>query len=142
MSTLTSITYTETSTVPLATDYRFHKPTGTLTHKYEDWFAGGDIIEVVFTAGYEATPTPIVSIIYSLLEERYNKKVNGVDLNFGSDIQRISIPGAISVDFDYTLQANERKVAYGMILGNYVNVLDQYRSERPLVGATRLEYVD
>ncbi len=47
----------------------------------------------------------------------------------------------MSIDFDYTLQANERKTGFGMILGNYVNILDQYRSERPLIGAIKENYV-
>jgi len=76
-----------------------------------------------------------------LVKERYNKHTSGIDLDFGSDIQSISIPGTISVAYDYSLQNNERKTAFGAILGNYVNTLDYFRSERPLIGSVRLEYV-
>jgi hypothetical protein len=77
----------------------------------------------------------------SIIEERYNKKKSGISLNFGSDVQRVSIAGTISVDFDYSLQSNERVSAYGTILGNYINVLDQYRSERVLTGSGMITYV-
>ena len=74
--------------------------------------------------------------------ERYNKKSSGVDLNFGSDVQRVSIPGAISIDFDYSLSNNERKSAYGVILGSNSNILDDWRSERSVIGSGKLEYVE
>jgi len=82
------------------------------------------------------------SVVYSLVEERYNKKLNGVNLNFGSDIQSVSIAGTISVQFDYSLESNTRKIGMGTILGNYVNVLDKYRSERVISGSGRLAYVE
>lgn len=98
-------------------------------------------LEVTYNAGLAATPSPIKSAIYTLISERYNKKKSGIDVGFGSDVQRLSVPGVMSIDFDYSLQANERKSTYGMILGNWVNVLDSYRSERALMGSVRLAYV-
>lgn len=104
------------------------------------FFGYGNEVVVTYSAGYAAIPGPIKSVLLSLLEERYNKKINGVSLNFGSDVQRISIPGTISIDFDYSLQANERATAFGVILGNYVNVLDAYRSERSVIGSGKISY--
>jgi len=124
------------------TDYRLHKPTGWLNKKqYEYFFTEGEIIEVVYTAGYATIPKTIENAVYSLVSERYNKKINGIDLNFGSDVQSISIPGTISIAYDYSLQDNERKTAFGAILGKYVNTLDYFRSERAIVGDVRLAYL-
>lgn len=105
------------------------------------FFIYGDIVQVTYKAGFAALPSPVASVIMSLVEERYNKKQSGVPLNFGSDVQSISIPGTISVAFDYSLQANDRKTKFGTILGNYLNVLDFYRSERVIVGQGKLSYV-
>jgi hypothetical protein len=71
--------------------------------------------------------------MYELIEERYNKKVAGVALNFGSDVQRLSVPGVMSIDFDYTLQNNERDSKFGMFIKGYANVLDSFRSERSIL---------
>jgi len=100
-----------------------------------------DTLEVTYNAGVDATPSPIKAAIYSLISERYNKKVAGIDVGFGTDVQRLSIPGVMSIDFDYTLQSNERKSTFGMILGNWANALDSYRSERAILGEVRLAYV-
>lgn len=105
------------------------------------FFFDCDSIEVEYEAGYATIPAPIRSVVYSLVSETYSKKKVGIDVNFGNDVQRLSIPGVISIDFDYTLQSNERKNKYGMILGNYLNVLDSYRSERS-IGLGSLEYVE
>lgn len=91
-------------------------------------------VEVSYDAGYVDIPMPIKDVVYSLVEERYNKKTTGVGINFGNNVQRMSIPGTISIDFDYTLNSNERKSGFGMILGDFLNVLDFYRSERALIG--------
>jgi len=123
------------------TDYRLHKPTGKIVPLGSGSIIGR-IAEVEYTAGYATCPTPILSVLDSLVGERYNKKINGIDLNFGSDVQRISIPGAISIDFDYTLNNNERSSAYGSILGNNANILDDWRAERSVLGSGRLEYVE
>lgn len=98
-------------------------------------------VEIDYTAGFATTPYEIQEVITTLIEERYLKKKTGIQVNFGSDVQRISIPGTMSLDFDYSLQANERKTRFGMLLGNYVNVLDYFRSERSLVGEIKENYV-
>lgn len=124
-----------------ADSYRLHKPTGRITRTDGTFFYADETI-VTFTSGLETTPTPVLSVLDTLVQERYNKKNSGVDLNFGSDVQRISIPGAISIDFDYTLSNNDRKSSFGVILGNNVNVLDYYRSERAILGNGSLLYVE
>lgn len=128
-------------TTDIVADIRIHKPTGFITDD-KGFFRFAETLVVEYTAGYDTVPSPIKSVVYSLVEERYNKKKNNIDLNFGSDVQRISIPGTISIDFDYSLQANERKIAFGTILGNFVNVLDSYRSERVVTGSGKLAYVE
>lgn len=126
----------------LMTDYRLHKPTAkVIRNKYANFFCYGEFIEVEYTSGYAVIPSVIQNVVYSLVQERYNKKINGIDLNFGSDVQSVSIPGTISIAYDYSLQDNERKTAFGAILGKYVNTLDHYRSERVLVGEVRLAYL-
>jgi hypothetical protein len=132
---------TDTAVTLLAADYRVQKPYGVVTSSTNNFFLEGNILEIVYVAGYAALPAPIKSVELSILEERYNKKKSGISLNFGSDVQRVSIAGTISVDFDYSLQSNERVSAYGTILGNYINVLDQYRSERVLTGSGMITYV-
>jgi hypothetical protein len=130
------------------TDFRLHPQTGLLTRfNQESWYygansfyTGADTIRVTYVGGYATVPEIIQQTVISIVGERYNKKKSGIDINFGSDVQRISIPGAISIDFDYSLQNNDRKTAFGTILGNHVNVLDYYRSERTLVHSSRLEY--
>lgn len=121
--------------------YRVHKATATITRTAGSFFYCADT-EVVYSAGYDTCPTPVLAVLDALVSERYNKKISGVDLNFGSDVQRISIPGAISIDFDYTLANNDRKSSYGTIIGNYANVLDAWSSERATIGSGKLEYVE
>lgn len=116
-------------------------PKGLLYYR-PGFFSRGDRLAVSYSAGFEKVPAPVRNVFYAIIEERYNKKISNVALNFGSDVQRISIPGTISIDFDYSLQANERKTAYGTILGNYVNILDSYRSERTIIGSGVISYVD
>jgi hypothetical protein len=130
------------------TTFRLNPQSGFLTRTDQDswyygsnsFYSGNDIIRVTYVGGYATVPEIIQQTVISIVGERYNKKKNGIDLNFGSDIQRLSIPGAISIDFDYSLQNNDRKTAFGTILGNHVNVLDYYRSERTLVHSSRLDY--
>lgn len=122
------------------TGYRTNKGTGILTRPDSYFFLGKETV-VTYTAGFTTLPTPIRQVIYSLMEERYNKKVSGVAINFGSDVQRVSIPGTISIDFDYTLQNNERTSAFGTILGSYVNSLSYYRSHRAVLGDDKLIYL-
>ncbi len=122
------------------TDYRLHLPTGRIIRK-NGYFFYADETVVSYTSGLESAPTPVLSVLDSLVLERYNKQSSGVNLNFGSDVQRISIPGAISIDFDYTLSNNDRKSSFGTILGNNMNILDHYRSERAILGDSKLTYV-
>lgn len=127
------------------TQYRLSKKYGTISRSYEDPpFFGCEDTVVEYTAGYDYAdiPADVKNVVYCLVEERFNKKKAGIDLNFGSDVQRISIPGAISIDFDYTLSNNDRKSAFGVILGNHVNILDFWRSERAVLGPAKIEYVE
>lgn len=121
------------------TEVRLQKDSGIISHR-DGLMNCGDELIVEYTAGYAVIPMVIKSVVYNVVGERYNKKKSGVNLDFGSDVQRISIPGTISIDFDYSLQTNERKTFYGTILGNNVNLLDNYRSERVIVGSGRLTY--
>lgn len=129
------------------TDYRLVPATG-LIRSRERFFANYDFFRsiegemtVQYNAGYANLPYTLQSVIYSLVGERYNKKVAGVDLNFGTDVQRISIPGTISIDYDYTLQNNDSTTALGSILGSQINILDQFKSERKVIGTLREGYV-
>lgn len=123
-------------------DWRIHKPSGLLTRRCGFFGYSGEAMEITYNAGFATLPPALASVVYSLVEERYNKSIAGVGLNFGSDVQRVSIPGTISVDFDYTLTNNDRVTAYGVILGSYVNILDSYRSERVIVGSGSVKYVE
>ena len=131
---------TEDNWTPI-TGHRVHKPSGTLSLS-SGFFKTGKILKVSYSAGFSEIPAIISHVLLSLIQERFNKRSSGVDLNFGSDVQRISIPGAISIDFDYSLNQNERKSAYGVLLGNYLNVLDPFRSERTISGSSKLAYVE
>jgi len=136
-------------TILATNEYLLQDKTGKIKRKtnfnrFKDWFITyGSLsqVEIIYTSGYATIPLPIQDVVYSLVTERYNKNQNGIELNFGNDVQRVSIPGVMSIDFDYTLQANERSNAFGMILGNYANVLDMYRSERVLTGEIKENYV-
>lgn len=126
----------------ITTNVRIQKPLGLLhNYKYE-FFTDGDYVEANYTAGFAVVPGPIKAVVLALIEERYNKKLSGVQLNFGRDVQSIAIPGTISVSFDYSLQSNQRSIAYGTILGSYVNVLDLYRSERRVIGSGSVTFVE
>lgn len=136
---------TEDDEDPLDADlYRLNKPTGIVTRPDNAFHVGVTKTVVAYTAGYAdgEIPTPVTSTVKSLVQERYNKKKAGIDLSFGSDVQRLSIPGVMSIDFDYSLQNNQRESAFGVILGNYVNILDSYRSERTIVGEGQLVYLE
>lgn len=136
---VTSITQDDLD--PYETDsYRFHKPTGFITRG--DGFFWGKETEIVYRAGYETIPSIIQNVVMSLVEGRYNKEKAGVDLNFGAGVQRISIPGTISIDFDYTLTSNERTNQFGAVIGDQANMLDYFRSERAIIGTGKLEYLE
>lgn len=134
-----SITSIKDGDTPI-TDYKLHYPTGYLSRK--DGLFFNDTIEVEYTAGYATVPSTVLHVVYSVVEQNYNKKKSGVALSFGNDVQSISIPGTISVTFDYTLDSNQRKNAYGVILGSYANILDQFRSERTIIGSGKIAYVE
>ena len=139
---LTEVTSAELDEVDVLADLRIHSPTAIIKRNSGLFTAGDSVLVVEYSAGYTEIPSVIQGVVKSIVEERYNKKISGVNLNFGSDIQRISIPGSISIDFDYTLANNERKSAYGTIIGNQANVLDDWRSERSVIGSGKLEYVE
>ncbi len=134
--------------------YRVHKPSGNILQTAPFGFGAGfaygpgvggffRAIETVVTydSGLATIPSAIKASVFQLVEERYNKRISGVALNFGREVQRIAIPGAISVDFDFSLKYDDRKIPFGVILGNTVNMLDYYRSDRAILGSGRLTYV-
>lgn len=123
-------------------EYRLHKPTGFVTRDCGRVISDYRVFQMKYTAGYDVIPSTIQHVVFSLILEAYNRKKSGVALSFGSDIQSIAIPGVISVQFDYTLSANERVNTYGTILGSYLNVLDPWRSDRAITGNGTLEYVE
>lgn len=123
---------------------RLHKPTGILTKPDNYFYATCEETTVIqYTAGYANAdiPKPLKQVVFSLAEEAYNKKKAGIAINFGSDVQRVSIPGTISIDFDYTLTNSDRVNAFGTILKSNLNILDPYRSERTISGGD-IAYVE
>lgn len=139
VASITSVTVD--NVVMDSSEYRLNPAAGILIRPY-GWHRCTKTV-VVYAAGYAqgSIPSNVKEVVYNVVGERRSKKNAGIDLNFGSDVQRISIPGTISVDFDYTLANNDRTTPFGSIIGNYLNVLDFYRSDRAVVGAGRLEYV-
>lgn len=137
---ITSVT--EDGVVLDPASYRLHKPTGSVLRTDTAPFFRAVETVVVYTAGWATVPSPILTVLDSVISERYNKKASGIELNFGSDVQRIAIPGTISIDFDFTLNNNERGSYFGVILGNNLNILDQYRSDRAVLGSSKLIYID
>lgn len=121
-------------------DFRYLASSGEVTKTFGSFFSNGPIVEVTYDAGYATIPALLKDVLLSIIQERYNKKINGIDLNFGTDVQRLSIPGTISIDFDYSLNNNERKSHFGKILGSHVNVLDAFRSDRTVLG--KVAYVN
>lgn len=140
VSSITSIVEDGVTLDP--TLYRLNKPTGiiSLTTKDKYFFAAKETV-VTYVAGFTTVPLAVQSVVKSIVQERYNKHTSGINLDFGSDVQRISIPGAIAIDFDYSLNNNERKNPFGAILGAHLNVLDFYRSERAVLGSDKLIYL-
>ena len=129
------------------TDYRLDMTTGRLVRTEDNyrrlWFLEDNYMEITFNAGYATTPEEVKAVIFNLIEERYNKKVAGINVNFGNNVQSVSIPGVMNIQYDYTLTSNERSTKFGMILGDWVNVLDHYRTERALTGKIQqYEYVE
>ena len=122
------------TTVP-ATDYRIAKDKGLIVSD-GCFMSCADMLEVEYDAGYDYSQLPalITSAVKSIVKDAYDRKVTGLDVNFGKDIQRLSVPGVVSLDFDYTLSASDRDVKFGQVLGNYVNLIDSFRSERAIIG--------
>lgn len=143
VNTITSIfeKADETDTGTELTGYRFQKELGRVSRP-DGFFRSGRLLEITYNSGYATIPALIQSVVKSVVSERYNKKLNGIDLSFGSDVQSISIPGTLSISYDYSLSSNERKSAFGNILGNNLNILDAFRSERAVVGSGRVTYVN
>jgi len=142
VTSVTSVTDVTNTLVYDAADYKVVPLKWLLRRRGDKWFTdSSEEIEVIYTAGYVTIPTPITSVVFDLVEERYNKKTSNMNMSFGKDVQRVSIPGAIAIDYDYSLTANERVNKYGMILGNHLNVLDPYRSERSIIGSAGDIYV-
>lgn len=146
---ITSLEGTDTSTTTLGSyQYRINLGEGSIkkieTGYPEVWFAylGYDTrIEIAYTAGYATIPLEIDAVIKRLVAEQYEKNKSGIPLSMGPDVQSIAIPGVVNIAYDYSLQANERKNKYGMLIGNFANVLDSFRSERALIGEVRENYV-
>lgn len=140
---------TPTETLLASNEYRANFPSGLLKRtntsgRKSYWFQEGNYeLEVQYDAGYSIAEMPktIRDVIFNLVTERYNKNQSGINFNFGSDVQRIAIPGVMSIDYDYSLETNERKNKFGAILGNQLNVLDPWRSERAVFGEIRETYV-
>ena len=147
VTVISSVTMGPSSNILDADEYRSQKVRGIIKRVIDDrrsmWFSDNSTsVVVVYTAGYADTPPVIEQVVFSLVSENYNKKKSGIGLDFGSDVQSISIPGTLTINFDYTLQANDRTTKYGMIIGNYANTLDPYRSERAVVGSIEGSYVE
>ena len=146
---ITSVEGVDTVTTALDSyDYRTNMNIGTVIKLSsgipQGWFSYlsyEDRIEVVYTAGYTTIPLEIDATIKQLVAEQYTKKKSNIPLNMGPDVQSIAIPGVLNIAYDYSLQANERKNKFGMLIGNYANVLDSFRSERSILGEVRENYV-
>ena len=140
---ITSVTEKQPNSVDVVqTSFRINKRTGRLEMQddcgskarlFQDYFIGASL-EIVYEAGYATVPLEIQEAVFGLIQVRYNRFTSGVPLDFGNNVQRIGIPGVMNLDFDYTLNSNERKNKYGMILQDYLNIFDNYRSERTMVG--------
>jgi hypothetical protein len=137
---VTSVTDVTNTVVLDPSEYRVNKPFARIKPTQTKTFITEEM-NVIYSAGYATIPVEIQTVCKLLVEEKYNKKKSGVALNFGSDVQRISIPGVVGIDFDYTLQSNERKSSFGMLIGNYANVLDFFRSDRRVVGSVEEYYL-
>lgn len=146
---ITSNEGVDTTTTTLSPyQYRTNERVGTIKKMcagmVTNWFStiGYETrVEVTYDAGYATIPLEIDAVIKRLVEVDYSKEKSNVPLSMGPDIQSIAIPGVMNIAYDYSLQANERKNKFGMLIGNYANVLDSFRSERALIGEVRDNYV-
>lgn len=140
----------DTENLLASVKYRLHKPTGKI-YRLESmvkdrWFSNyntHNLVQVEFVAGVDQAnlPLPLKEVVYSIVTERYNKYAAGIDVNFGPGVQRVSIPGVMSLDFDYSLDSNKRENKFGAIIGDHANVLDFYRSDSGVMPIIREVYV-
>ena len=123
--------------------YRFFEATGLVRSiRRSDMFSSSHSKLVIsYNAGYSIIPPEITYVVKTLVEQQYNKKTAGISLDFGSDVQGVTIPGTIQVQYDFTLDNNSSAKAFGAILGNTTNILDMFRSERKMIGTFREGYV-
>ena len=121
--------------------FRFGKSTGIITSPRGFFNCWKEELEITYNAGYVQLPSLLKYVYLNIIQTNYNKKKNGIDLSFGSDVQRVSIAGVMSLDFDYSLVSNEETTLMGSILGNYLNVVRQFRSERAVIGSGKVKYV-
>ena len=136
---ITAIAYVKVDDEEI-TEYRVQKEKGILIRDY-NW-AATETIEVRYTAGYASVPRQVEYVLLSLIKQNFNLKEAGIETSFGANVQRVNVAGVMSLDFDYTLESNKRANAYGAILGQYLNVLDLFRSERRVIGNGKLEFVE
>lgn len=139
---ITSITDKTHNIVIPETEYRLNKPLGKVYHKDTAWFAGSDEIEIVYEAGYEELPEVVTNVIKRLINQDYNKRNLGENLQIGSDIQSLSVAGVMSLSFDTSLYATNRRNKMGELLGSLTNVLDAYRSSRNVIPSPQDIYVE
>lgn len=141
MYPLISVTSVVEDSETLATsEYKVNDKYGTIVKPDSPLFVAEETV-ITYQAGYATIPDLLQNVVKEIVEIRYNKKTSGVSLNFGSDVQRISIPGTISIDFDYTLSNNDRTTPFGVMLGSHLNILDIYKSERSIYGASKIEWI-
>lgn len=133
----------EDETAIAVADYRLQKPSGIIIHN-SSFLNCADELIVEYTAGYTyANIPPMISqAIKTLCKERYDKKISGMDVNLGREVQRMSIVGVISLDFDYSLSYADREVKFGQVLGSQLNMIEPFRSERTMGGSGQLQFVE
>lgn len=146
---IVSVDGVDTETTTLSSyQYRLNDRVGTVKRitggMVKNWFSELSYetrVDVTYEAGYATIPLEIDAVIKRLVEVDYNKEKSNIPLGLGPDVQSIAIPGVMNIAYDYSLQSNERKNKFGMLIGNYANVLDSFRSERVIIGELRDNYV-
>lgn len=115
------------------TEYRLQKERGLIISD-SLFMSITDVLTVKFKGGYlyADIPTIVKQTVKNIVKQDYDKKINGLDIDVGKDIQRISMVGVISFDFDYSKSMSERDEAFGEIIGSNANLLDVFRTERTI----------
>lgn len=141
----------DSTTTLTADEYRLYKSKGKLkrvdadSYSQKQWFSEASInntrIEIQYDAGYAAVPMDIQGAVFEIVAQRYQKEKSDLGMDFGSNVQRVGIPGVMNIDFDYTLTKNERENAFGIFLGDHLNVFDFYRSERSSISQSVVESI-